>query len=91
MPNYFSLQMYKNSEPNKSKFDVNFICLSCFVEYTFARTPRQYCNNEQSPPEKSVFLNKHGVWEETDYIPPPPSQPPPSSASQTIHFNLNRP
>jgi len=36
-----------------------------FVEYTSARSPRDYCNNIESLPEKNIFLNENGVWEET--------------------------
>jgi len=36
-----------------------------FVEYTYARSPHDYCNNIDSPPERIIFLNENGQLEET--------------------------
>jgi len=37
-----------------------------FIEYTYARSPHEYCNNIESPPEKVIFLNEYGQLQETE-------------------------
>jgi len=55
-----------------------------FVEYTYARSPYEYCNNIESPPEKIIFLNEYGQLQE---IGNPNYHQPFPSVYQETHFH----
>lgn len=47
-----------------------------FVEYTDTRNPQDYCDDKESPSEKTIFLNENRKLEETKnsiYHQPSPS------------------
>jgi len=71
--------------------DTHFIYLiSFYIENTSARSPSDYCNDIESPPEKIIITNENGQLEETEN---PNFNKPSHSTHKETHFpvDLNYP
>lgn len=65
-----------------------FIYLLFFLEYTYARSPFEYCNNIESPPPYLIFLDKNGTFQFLLNLEYNQSPAHPSSVNEDNHFNI---